>query len=589
VRGARTAARGGGTAARGAVAPTGADRGKAQTHAKSKSTARRGPPPLNLYALRALLGYEAMQQNFYLPGTGLYRGESEYSFLWPFSQALAATITLSHISQLRPRLAGILRAQLVGLQQYLGPPLAPAEAEPSAASETSAATQPTGAPPIPVEAVSGSSGSGSSGSSGSGSGSSGGSGGSGGSSGSGTGSGGSSGSGSGSGGSSGSGSAGSSGSGSGGSSGSGTGGSTGSGSGGSSGSGSGGSSGSGASGSGASGSDSGGAAGGSSSRSDSVGAAGGSSSRSDSVGAAGGSGSRASTSGTTGGSGQAGGASGGPLARIASSVGLRSFNGNVAPPVGPGGDSYYDDNEWVGIELVRLYELDHDTAALQQAELIMQFVMSGWETTGPAGQPLPCPGGVPFSDARNNKARNTVTDAPGAELGVLLYKITHEASYLQFAEMAYGWVRQCLMSGSYLYADHIDLDGAVEPHEWSYNQGSMMGAGVLLFQATSDSAYLYQARQTAKAALAYFTYSRLSEENPFFVAVYFRNLMYLDSITHDPPGSAPAREYVYYAWQRHRLSDNLFAYGSPPTAELLRQAALVQIFALLSTPASTYF
>jgi hypothetical protein len=111
----------------------------------------------------------------------------------------------------------------------------------------------------------------------------------------------------------------------------------------------------------------------------------------------------------------------------------------------------------------------------------------------------------------------------------------------------------------------------------------------LLYQATGNAAYLYQARQTAQAAVAYFTPERLAAENPFFPSVYFRNLMYLDSITHDPPGSAPAQNYVNYAWQYLRLSDNVFVAGTPASAQLLYQAAIAQIYALLSSPASTYF
>ncbi len=363
------------------------------------------PPTLSLYAEHALLAYEAMQQNFYVPSAGLYKGEPEYSFLWPFSQALAASVSVAHIPGQQARLEGGLQALAAGLQVYASsPPL----------GETTA----TGA----------------------------------------------------------------------------------------------------------------------------------------------------STATTA-----------------------RSFDDVTAPPVGPGGDSFYDDNEWVGIELARMYELDHSSAALTQAEQIMAFVMTGWQTVDPEGQPLPCAGGVPFSNAPTNKQRNTVTDAPAAELGVQLYRATHEVRYLQFAEQAYGWVRQCLLEPNDLYADHVELNGTVQRTEWSYNQGAMVGAGALLYQATHQGAYLYEARQTAKAALVAYPYSRLSSENPFFVEVYFRNLMYLDSITHDPPGAGLAREYAYYAWQRHRLSDNLFAYGSPPTAELLGQAALVQIYALLSTPPSTYF
>ncbi len=395
---------------------------RTQHNAPARSHAKRRPV-LSTYAVRALLAYQAMQQSFYVSGTGLYRGEQEYSDLWPFSQALAATVSVSHISP--PTLSQLSQtrsALLAGLRQYssTAPPAGP-EAEPPA-QETSAAEQ---AP--------------------------------------------------------------------------------------------------------------------------------------------------------------------NPSANAAATASLPSYGFAVATPGGPAGSSFYDDNEWVGIELARLYELDHNAEALQQAEQIMSFVFAGWQTAGLSGQPVPCPGGVPFSNARSNVSRNTVTNGPAAELATQLYRITHNIHYLEFAETAYGWVRACLLEPSGLYADHINLDGSIQRSLWSYNQGSMMGAGMLLYLATRNPEYLAQARQTARAARAYFTYSRLSAENPFFAAVYFRNLLYLDHFTHESPGSLPVREYAYYAWTRHRLSDNLFAYGSPPTTELLRQAALVQVYALLATAPTTYF
>ncbi|HEY2535945.1 MAG TPA: glycoside hydrolase family 76 protein [Solirubrobacteraceae bacterium] len=275
--------------------------------------------------------------------------------------------------------------------------------------------------------------------------------------------------------------------------------------------------------------------------------------------------------------------SGAPEGTFTSS--LAAFDGTVAPPTGPGGTKYYDDNEWVGIELVRMYELTHSTAALGSAEAIMAFVMAGWDTD----PEHVCPGGIPFSNAADNNERNTVTDGPGAELGVRLYQLTGNAAYLQFAEQAYNWARTCLLQENGLYADHIGAHGAVARVYWSYNQGAMIGAGTLLYQATQNSAYLYQARQTAKVALAYYTPERLGSELPFFVSVYFRNMLYLDSVTHDPPGSKLAQPYVDYAWQHLRLSNNMFVFGSPPSSQLLVQAAIVQIYGLLSSSPATYF
>jgi len=264
---------------------------------------------------------------------------------------------------------------------------------------------------------------------------------------------------------------------------------------------------------------------------------------------------------------------------------LAAYDGTVAPPAGPGGAKYYDDNDWVGIELARLYELTHSAAILATAEGIMAFEMAGWQTSPELG----CPGGIPFSNTTENSQRNTVTTAPASELALQLYRITGNVGYLRFAQMAYEWVRACLLQPNGMYADHVNRKGVVEPMLWSYNQGTMIGAGTLLYQATGNAGYLYEARQTAKAALAYFTPERLGSEIPFFASVYFRNLMYLDSVTHDPPGPAIAQNYVNYAWQNLRLSDGVFVAGSPPSAQLLVQAAIVQIYALLSTPASTYF
>ncbi len=275
--------------------------------------------------------------------------------------------------------------------------------------------------------------------------------------------------------------------------------------------------------------------------------------------------------------------SGAPEGSFTSS--LAAFDGTVAPPVGPGGTKYYDDNEWVGIELMRMYELTGNSTALGSAEAIMAFVMAGWDSN----PELACAGGVPFSNSVENTDRNTVTDGPGVELAMQLYRATHNAQYMQFAEMAYNWVRTCLLQPGELYADHIRQRGMVDKTLWSYNQGSMIGAGVLLYQATHNSGYLYQARQTAKAALVYYTPERLAQENPFFVAVYFRNMLYLDSVTHDPPGAKLAQPYVDYAWQHQRLVGNLFVAGSPPSAQLLVQAAIAQIYGLLSSSPSTYF
>ncbi len=138
---------------------------------------------------------------------------------------------------------------------------------------------------------------------------------------------------------------------------------------------------------------------------------------------------------------------------------LAAFDGTVAPPTGPGGAKYYDDNDWVGIELVRMYRLTHEPALLTTAEEIMAFEMAAWQSSPALG----CSGGLPFSNLPENGTRNTITTAPAAELAVQLYRVTHESSYLQFGLMAYEWVRSCLIEPSNLYGDHINRRGILDP------------------------------------------------------------------------------------------------------------------------------
>src|ERR1700726_1410580 len=80
---------------------TGAHAGKLAHQAKSsrptrapKKKARK--PALRGNPARALRAFQAMQRYYYIRGSGLYSGEP-FSYLWPFSQALAATVSMANI------------------------------------------------------------------------------------------------------------------------------------------------------------------------------------------------------------------------------------------------------------------------------------------------------------------------------------------------------------------------------------------------------------------------------------------------------------------------------------------------------------
>ncbi|MGH2832436.1 MAG: glycoside hydrolase family 76 protein [Solirubrobacteraceae bacterium] len=274
-------------------------------------------------------------------------------------------------------------------------------------------------------------------------------------------------------------------------------------------------------------------------------------------------------------------------AASASSDGLQNlphFGARIASAQS-GPVSYYDDNDWVGIELARVYELTGSQSALSLAEQIMAFEMAGWDSDTDAR----CPGGIPHSTSPNSTKRSTISTAPAAELALALYETTTQPSYLTFAEQAYQWVRQCTLMPSGMYADNIAPDGELDPQLWSYTQGVMIGAGALLYHATGVQTYLQQSEQTAQTALSYYTLERLAAENPFFVSVFLRNVLYLGSELHDNLGQALAQQYVDWAWNSLRKSNGLFLSATGIPTLLLGQSAMTQLYALLSIPPSRYF
>lgn len=257
------------------------------------------------------------------------------------------------------------------------------------------------------------------------------------------------------------------------------------------------------------------------------------------------------------------------------------------PLVAGGGEKFYDDNNWVGLNLVELYRATGDRAALAEASRAFNFVISGWD----ADPTHPAPGGIFWTQAGWNttRDRNTVSTAPAAQLALELYGATGDNGYLDWAVRLFSWVEQTLKDpADGLYWDHIELNGQIEKTKWSYNQGGMMAAATLFYRYTGDTGYLNRARDIAIASLTYFAADdRLWGQDPIFNAIYFRDLQLLDLTL--PVGSATnyadlLSSYTERAWNEGRdPATGLFHFGRGLPGSLLNQAAAVQLFALLAT------
>jgi predicted alpha-1,6-mannanase (GH76 family) len=142
--------------------------------------------------------------------------------------------------------------------------------------------------------------------------------------------------------------------------------------------------------------------------------------------------------------------------------------------------------------------------------------------------------------------------------------------------MAYDWTRQCLGRSDGLVNDHLDLKGNVDSHTWSYNQGAMIAAGVRLYHATGARRNQADATRTADAALKSLGDPRAAGEPPFFLAIFYRDLLELR------PDDRAMQHFADEAWAKARNpKTGLFHFGGrQPT--LLDQAGMVQIYAELA-------
>ena len=260
---------------------------------------------------------------------------------------------------------------------------------------------------------------------------------------------------------------------------------------------------------------------------------------------------------------------------------LAGFDSYVDPPLGGSGDKYYDDNAWVGLASVQQYVQTGDATALTRAEGIFSLLVSGWDTN----TSHPDPGGVFWTQGSLSQDRNTVSTMPAAEIGLRLYQITRNPFYFSWAQRMYNWVYTYVRDPSDgLYWDHINLAGQINKAKWSYNQGVPIGVNVLLYQVTGNPTYLTRAEQIASATLSHFGNSGLLQQPVAFDAIFFRNLLMLYRVDQRPAYASAIVSYGDSVWNSDRdASTALFRFNGSTSTDLLDQAAMTQVYALLAT------
>ena len=149
------------------------------------------------------------------------------------------------------------------------------------------------------------------------------------------------------------------------------------------------------------------------------------------------------------------------------------------------GDRYYDDNAWIALAYLELYEVTGNAKYLNWAREILIFCMSGENGSGDSPD-----GGIRWHES-NTSGASVCSTAPTILSNLMTYQITGIESYLNDGMRLYWWlVNSNLRLSHWIY--HENNQGPL-----GYQTGVMTQAAVKLFEITGDQEYLNQAQLMA--------------------------------------------------------------------------------------------
>lgn len=151
-------------------------------------------------------------------------------------------------------------------------------------------------------------------------------------------------------------------------------------------------------------------------------------------------------------------------------------------------DRYFDDNAWVALALIEAHEWWAEPGALEHAQQIHRWVMTGEAPDG----------GIFWHITR--KSRNTCSTANTALVALKLHRATGKAEYLEEGNRLLSWLETTLQAPSGRYWDNIANDGTIERTEWSYNTALPIRAYLERYKILKDPADLKRAIWIARAS-----------------------------------------------------------------------------------------
>lgn len=166
----------------------------------------------------------------------------------------------------------------------------------------------------------------------------------------------------------------------------------------------------------------------------------------------------------------------------------------------------YDDMLWMIVALIKGYEVTGEKAYLDTARSGLDFV---WKDAYD-----PSVGAIKWSWKDGSRAYMATSNYPFIIAAAKLYHITGDGAYLDKAKEIYAWTRNNLFRpGTGRVADHVVGDDPPGFEDYTYNQGTCIGANILLYKITGEASYLNDARKAAD-----YTRDKMSNVNGILAA-----------------------------------------------------------------------
>ncbi len=255
-------------------------------------------------------------------------------------------------------------------------------------------------------------------------------------------------------------------------------------------------------------------------------------------------------------------------------------NGVAGFDVQPGpkeADRYYDDNAWLVLALLELFEISHERKYLDRAVATFDFVMSGKDDKL---------GGGLYWREQEKKTKNTCTNAPAIVSALRLHQLTHEKSYLDTAKQLYLWTGQHLQDTDGLFWDNIDLEGKIDRRKYSYNSALMIRANLLFHELSGADNYLTEAERIANSArAAWIRDEGAVDDSGRFAHLLLEAFLALDEHHQDGSWGQVVVRSVIYLHDQVRDADGIYGSHwiasqrrSPRKISLLDQASAARIY-----------